>query len=393
MQSLSASSPTEILRGIYRKISTRDLFSKSSLQDEVTGNKPFPFLSLPRELRDEVYSYFLRFDPPEDPFKIPVPVIQYPSLDTSILYVNKQIHDEASNFLYSRNVFPMEMIILGDASHGWETPAGHENIGYKFHTAYKSCWQRFDHIVILPYGFHELSEARFFKIARTAFEVDKDTHDTNSEAPQIPAPRYYHHLRHIKINLLDFRRPRLLQRPLTVSDPVRQTLQTTYQPILHHLKPMLEAAGEALTIDINILSTEHMMHTGRNLSDDLRYWKKYISRRGGPATDHHSDAYYFPLYEDLIRMAWPFTTGPWQCKIQTPMDEVFGEQIQPTLRTCDGNAALNTSITEFKPYFLASGCCWVFKAGRQLVGKLYMREENSTFSDLDGNQYTADEDW
>ncbi|KAK6335200.1 hypothetical protein TWF718_010636 [Orbilia javanica] len=178
--------------------------------------------------------------------------------------------------------------------------------------------------------------------------------------------------------------------PLVPSDPVRRRLQTVYQPLTHHLRHVLESAGKSLKVNINVLSLEHMLHTGRNVSERL-YWTRFSTERGGSATDCHSDAYYFPLYEDLLRMAWPFTTGPWQTTIRTSMDEVFEEKVQPILKSCDENAALDRYVMEFKPYSLASGCSWVLKGGRRFVGKLYTQGEGGVCWDIDGVEYNSEE--
>ncbi|KAK6511817.1 hypothetical protein TWF481_000723 [Arthrobotrys musiformis] len=351
--------------------------------------KAFPFLSLPRELRDEVYSYILLLDVPEEPFSVPVPLFNHPVAETSLLYVNRQIHDEAAEFLYSRNTFSIQIVVQGGLSHSF-IPVGsdeHEDVtGYRFFSEYSSVWERFCHNAFLPYGFHEFSEARAYEVARNPSIITCETHDPNSRAPPIPALRHCRHFRNLQINILDFKRPRLLRHPLTVPDYIRSEMQTTYQPLVHHLKPILSSAGEHLNVAINIVSIEHTMQTGRNVVDELPYWKKYAEGRAlRPSTSHHSDQYYFPVYEDLLRMAWPFTTGPWKAKVKTPMDEVFGHRIQPILDHCNQNALLDRSIMEFKPYFLASGCSWVFKRGRRCVAKLYASDADGICRDIDGN--------
>jgi hypothetical protein len=80
---------------------------------ESTGfNKPFPILRLPREIRDEIYTYSLRaaisvettrqraFIPTTDNlFKPPTP---------GLLRANKQIYHEAVEILYSKNIFKFQ---------------------------------------------------------------------------------------------------------------------------------------------------------------------------------------------------------------------------------------------------------------------------------------------
>ncbi|KAF3279535.1 hypothetical protein TWF970_004086 [Orbilia oligospora] len=378
-------------------ISLKKMLSRQTSSPSLPIDKPFPFLSLPRELRDEIYSYFLLFDLPVEVFSIPAPLPDWPSLDISLFFLNKQVHDEASEFFYSRNTFPVHLTIRSEGPPRWlrdRDLQDRDNIGYKIETELMSLWERFFHCAFLPYGFHEFFEARAYAIANDASEVDYvyGTYQINSPAPSIPALRYCRHFRNIQINIIDLRRPSIIRVPLSPSEPVRKILQTTYQPLVHHLKHIFEAAGEYLTIKIDIVSTEHMLHTGRGLSDQQLYWKKYAKVRDGPATNSHSDAYYFSLYEDLLRMAWPFTMGPWRSKVRTSMDEVFGDKIQPILRSCDENAGLNTYIMEFKPYYLATGCTWVIiRDGRRFLGQFHTPGEGGVRQDIDHNDYISEE--
>lgn len=78
------------------------------LKDATGFNKPFPFLGLPREIRDEIYRYslcstnlvntmslYMLFFK-DNPYKPPTP---------GLLYTNKQIYHEAIDILYSKNIF------------------------------------------------------------------------------------------------------------------------------------------------------------------------------------------------------------------------------------------------------------------------------------------------
>ncbi|KAK6510455.1 hypothetical protein TWF506_009562 [Arthrobotrys conoides] len=378
-------------------ISLKEMLSRQASPPSQPIDGPFPFLSLPRELRDEIYSYFLLFDPPKELFTIPVPLPDWPFLDISLFYLNKQIHDEATEFFYSRNIFPIYITIRSEGPPRWlrdRDPQDRDNVGYKVETEFVSLWERFFHCAFLPYGFHEFFEVRAYRVANDASEVDYiyGKYEINSPPPSIPALRYCRHFRNIQINIIDLRRPSIIRVPLVPSEPVRRILQTTYQPLTHHLKHILEAPGEHLKININIMSVEHMLHTGRVTSNQHLYWKKYAKVRGGPATNRHSDAYYFPLYEDLLRMAWPFTTGPWRSKVRTSIDEVFEHKVQPILRSCDDNAALNTYIMEFKPYFLATGCTWVLVGGgRRFLGKFHISGEGGAGQDIDENEYILED--
>ncbi|KAF2739202.1 hypothetical protein EJ04DRAFT_508917 [Polyplosphaeria fusca] len=99
---------TQLLCSTARKYN--NLYRELERLKETTGfDKPFPILRLPREIRDEIYTYSLRATIAvdvvpripyvmiaENPFKPPTP---------GLLRVNKQIHQEANEILYSKNIF------------------------------------------------------------------------------------------------------------------------------------------------------------------------------------------------------------------------------------------------------------------------------------------------
>ncbi|KAF2681080.1 hypothetical protein K458DRAFT_420987 [Lentithecium fluviatile CBS 122367] len=98
-----------LLRSTARKYN--EVYEELERLKEATGfNKPFPILRLPREIRDEIYTYSLCAAKPvetiprwpmigldvDNPFKPPTP---------GLLRANKQIYREAVEILYSRNAF------------------------------------------------------------------------------------------------------------------------------------------------------------------------------------------------------------------------------------------------------------------------------------------------
>ncbi|KAK0100035.1 hypothetical protein ONS95_013150 [Cadophora gregata] len=72
------------------------------------NKSPFPFLQLPREIRDQIYLLALQA---EKPIRIEPQELQHLSLDDdrrkpatpSLLYLNRQISQEAAEILYSKN--------------------------------------------------------------------------------------------------------------------------------------------------------------------------------------------------------------------------------------------------------------------------------------------------
>ncbi len=112
---------SEIQEG-HNRSNAKLLRSFAEEMDRFTGrNKPFPFLRLPREIRDVIYGYCLRADNvvkirPQrrfigkhgaNPFKPPT---------SGLVGVNRQIYREAVEIMYSSNVFyfgmPSELLIF-----------------------------------------------------------------------------------------------------------------------------------------------------------------------------------------------------------------------------------------------------------------------------------------
>ncbi|KAH8711862.1 hypothetical protein GQ44DRAFT_433242 [Phaeosphaeriaceae sp. PMI808] len=80
---------------------------------EFTGfNKPFPILRLPREIRDEIYSYSLiaKISVRTKPLLFPADNRDNPfvPLTPGLLLANKQIYQETIEMLYSQNIFFFE---------------------------------------------------------------------------------------------------------------------------------------------------------------------------------------------------------------------------------------------------------------------------------------------
>ncbi|KAF3909308.1 hypothetical protein ABW20_dc0108756 [Dactylellina cionopaga] len=85
--------------------------------------QPFRFLDLPRELRDEIYRYFVLLDFQRKPqLGSDIPEYKKPSLDLTILRANKQIHDEASGMLYGCNLFIIRVVLEDSYNVAYEAP-------------------------------------------------------------------------------------------------------------------------------------------------------------------------------------------------------------------------------------------------------------------------------
>jgi len=75
---------------------------------EATGfNKTFPFLSLPWEIRDEIYNYsfFATVTIPVTPITTSAADIPYKPSTPGLMRANKQIYRESIDILYGKNMF------------------------------------------------------------------------------------------------------------------------------------------------------------------------------------------------------------------------------------------------------------------------------------------------
>ncbi|KAH7393269.1 hypothetical protein BKA64DRAFT_82380 [Cadophora sp. MPI-SDFR-AT-0126] len=116
--SQSLKETNERLRRALCSMERKYIRTKRALDDatDLLGHNksPLPFLRLPREIRDQIYALALRA---EKPIRIEPPDVQYISLEDdrrkpatpSLLYLNKQISQEAAEILYSGNEFAVTL--------------------------------------------------------------------------------------------------------------------------------------------------------------------------------------------------------------------------------------------------------------------------------------------
>ena len=120
-----------------------------SLKDLAGFNKPFPFLRLPREIRDDIYGYALRaqvaVDVNPNPHYLPTERHRRLPPAPCLLLVNKQVYHESVAVLYSTNSFS-----FSEAGHlfAWGQKIGPRNCE---RVTRVRIWVRFA-------GFHDLEE-------------------------------------------------------------------------------------------------------------------------------------------------------------------------------------------------------------------------------------------
>ncbi|KAK6529605.1 hypothetical protein TWF281_008774, partial [Arthrobotrys megalospora] len=104
------------------------------------------FLTLPRELRDQIYTYLL-VSPPRlsRNRKYKSYTDQFQTLELSSTYkircrnlslfrVNRQIHDEASEIFYKKNIWPIRIVMARQCAQPLDCRDG-------FHVAYEAPWE------------------------------------------------------------------------------------------------------------------------------------------------------------------------------------------------------------------------------------------------------------
>ncbi|KAF3905775.1 hypothetical protein AA313_de0204119 [Arthrobotrys entomopaga] len=159
-------------------------------------NPTITFLTLPPELRNQIYKYLLIFNiPPLPPpphhlsYYIDIPT---PSLHVSILRVNRQIHDEASRILYSYNVFPVRVKTMGGSFRDWD-----DSLVF-YDVTYQTFWETVQYRNTPPWDkppkyYHDTQHGSFpFTRISSASEISIP-----------PFERYRHLLRWFHIAIID----------------------------------------------------------------------------------------------------------------------------------------------------------------------------------------------
>ncbi|KAJ6256192.1 prion-inhibition and propagation-domain-containing protein [Drechslerella dactyloides] len=204
-----------------------------------TPVQPFPLLRLPREIRDEVYKYFVLIDAPIEFETLRIFRIFPPALDLSIFRVNKQIHDEASGIFYSQNTFPIKLAINRTRSPGSPLYA------YGFTVKYIAYWEEFT--------FHFRTDEPEMVYGPNCRIGQRDKVIAEDDIVLFPAPRYRHLLRRVRIAVLDNRKWRR-SKPfdLKTYEDLRALGRTILIPLASRLNTVMADSGENLTVIIEV---------------------------------------------------------------------------------------------------------------------------------------------
>ncbi|KAJ6259315.1 hypothetical protein Dda_6215 [Drechslerella dactyloides] len=322
----------------------------------------FPFLALPREIRDQIYGYLLLFDPQPQPatghgflrgrHKTIIEnrencaierlvEFQRPKLHVALLRTCHWVHDEAIQVLYSRNVFPVRIVAkaLFDII-AWIPPAE------DFEVTYETVWDQ------LRFRFSPHEDSILYP------ECDGIRHPTPLDGSSFIAPHYGRLIRRVQIDLAELRTGIL--RPFN-PEP-REITRTPLIPLAHRLKTGLANLGANLHIHIRIVTIPASYD---DTGDEADARIAEMRRRDGRGSHRRA----IVLYRHLVALAWPLTTGPWSWTLQTPLDARFKDLEGAELEECAKVVWSSETEDMYVKTKLFKKCFWTMERGRLVVAR------------------------
>ncbi|KAK6331400.1 hypothetical protein TWF730_004482 [Orbilia blumenaviensis] len=309
---------------------------------------PFPFLSLPRELRHKIYKYVISFptapSAPISSFLDSRPPFELRErlsepTDLSLLLVNKQIHDEASQVLYGETVFPLRVVINESQTDGYEPQT-------LFEVQYESPWEEV--------GYTWKDKDDIGEYCAVNFLPRFATHIPDNDSLTSPIPSYRHLIKHIRVDIIDKRVYPYSFKEYRVPTIMRSRVKKLLLPFAHRLTKTLGHAAKDATVEIKLSS--------------LFLYKEELSNfqyreEAGQET--------LELYTELIETIWPFTTGSWQHKLDMPLEiqQQHPKLVSQVFKSCD-DQYVHMEKEEKKKYQtldVAEPCFWAMNEGKMRV--------------------------
>ncbi|KAF3179659.1 hypothetical protein TWF106_002865 [Orbilia oligospora] len=332
--------------------------------------RPFPFLRLPREIRDEIYSYLVLFDPqplastakyflpqfqqPLSTIRSAAPLVklQRPKLDLAIFRVNRKIHEEAARMFYRENTFPIR-IIIRRPGYSMKFPAKKGG----FDVYYETLWDRVNFFYHPDQHVREFQEVQEFYLGRTFAAIQ------HPESELLPAAIYRPVLRKVHIDVIDTRTG-----DEDWKEEPRSSVRTVLMPLVARLKPVLNPAGKRLNVKIRILT----IMESYNPTDPNYGSYENTSAWGDVYNDIKRKKVKRPSEKNvkrLIAMAWPLTRGKWKYSLVTPLDLhlIFEKAIKAELEKCNKDVGTEEQEAEYKNARLGEKCFWTREKGRLVV--------------------------
>ncbi|KAF3209762.1 hypothetical protein TWF106_005830 [Orbilia oligospora] len=311
----------------------------------------FPFLALPRSLRDKIYQYVIPFptapSAPISSFLDNRPPFELRdrsselSTDLSILLVNKQIHDEASQILYGETVFPVRVVINESRTDGYEPQT-------LFEVQYESPWEEVGYTWRDKDDIGEYCAVNF--LPRFATHIPEN----NTPAP-LPLPTYRHLIKHLRLDIIDKRVYPYSLKEYDVPAIMQNRIKKLLIPFVHRLASQVGSRKD-ITLDIKLSS--------------LFLYKEELSNfqyreEAGEET--------MELYSELIETIWPFTTGPWGYRLDLPLQiqKQHPKLVAHVIKTCDEEYECmeGEEKKRYQTLDVAVPCFWAMSDGKMRVTK------------------------
>ncbi|KAK6529212.1 hypothetical protein TWF281_008395 [Arthrobotrys megalospora] len=314
-----------------------------------------PFLRLPREVRNEIYKYLLCFPLPSLPGPAPFKKFDYPrrferrpsqfedpGRNIAILRVNKQIHEEAAETLYSSNTFLVQIT----------TAPGSDIVSHRLRSTdltalYDSPWETLgyfsqDKLIgrFVPYTYGTfvhcpLRLKSYSYMPRDVCWCSKCVeHIKESARFPVPALRYRHLIRRIRVDLFE---TSMARRGNDGDERIKRLLL----PFRYRLEEALKPASEEVAVEITAATLNY--ENGEEFAIESE-----------------------EMFSELIKTLWPLTIGPWKSTIKLPNDlqQQYGHLTESVLKKCSDETAISKKEEQhFRAVDIESDCLRVRNRG------------------------------
>ncbi|RVD85101.1 uncharacterized protein DFL_003432 [Arthrobotrys flagrans] len=312
---------------------------------------PFPFLALPRSLRDKIYQYVFSFPTAPSapisafldnrpPFELRDRSSNSPT-DLSILLVNKQIHGETSQILYGKTVFPVRVVINESRTDGYEPQT-------LFEVQYESPWEEVGYTWRDKDDIGEYCAVNF--LPRFATHIP----ESNNTPPPPPIPTYRHLIKKIRLDIIDKRVYPYSLKEYHVPAIMQNRIKKLLLPFVHRLTSQVTSKDVTLEIKLSSLFL---------YKEELSNFQ-YREEAGEETIE---------LYTELIETIWPFTTGPWKYILDMPLQiqKQHPKLVAQVFRACDEEygAMEGEEKKKYQTLDVKIPCFWAMSNGKMRVTK------------------------
>ncbi|KAK6544621.1 hypothetical protein TWF694_001310 [Orbilia ellipsospora] len=200
--------------------------------------------------------------------------------------------------------------------------------------------------------------------------LEESAYEEVEETELLPGLYYRQFLRKIQVDVIDLRTGDYLEATPAWSPRIPETpTRRLLMPLVHRMESVFSAPGNLLKIDIRVvtlLARWNYKDIGYDRIEETLGWEVLYNKICNAAYGRLKN----PTenrYRQLITTVWPFTQGPWQYSIKTPLDEVFGNFKADQLQICTNLMKSPEKEMSFKTMELCEDCIWVQNKGRLAV--------------------------